>query len=116
MIETKRLQPEEYSGLAAVAEGHVPSPDASIAVVATDEGRVVGRMFVVFVAHLEGTWVESESRGGAVVRRLFDRIQGEAKSAGLGRVMAYSTSGEHDAYLHRLGFERMPWTVWGKDL
>lgn len=115
-MEIRRLKPEEYPLLKRIADGIVPDARASIAIVAEDGGEPVGRMFVVCPAHMEGTWVLGNQRLGIIGKRLFERIQQEVKAEGLTRLMAYSTSGQHDSYLHRLGFERMPWTVWGKEL
>lgn len=111
MSEIRRLNPDEYQRLAGVADGIVP-PDGSVVIVAEDAGEIVGRMILLPVVHLEGTWLAESARRGTAAGRLFDAILREARTARLGSVMAYSTSGEHDAYLHRLGFERMPWTAW----
>jgi N-acetylglutamate synthase-like GNAT family acetyltransferase len=116
MIETRRLHATEYSRLRDFGDGATPIPGASIAVVAEACGVPAGRMFVVFVAHVEGTWVGEAARSGIVGRRLLEQIEAEAAKEGLTKLMAYSTSGEHDSYLHRLGFERLPWTVWQKEV
>jgi len=112
MIETTKLEAADYARLSSVGDGIAPPAGASIVVLANDHGEIVGRMFIVAVAHLEGTWVADVARGGIVAKRLMERVREEARGAGLTALMAYSASGEHDAYLHRLGFVRQPWTTW----
>jgi len=115
-MEIRRLKSEEYAILKGIADGIVPDPRSSIALVAEDGGEPVGRMFVVCPAHMEGTWVLGGQRLGVIGKRLFERLQAEVVASGLTQLMAYSTTGAHDSYLHRLGFERMPWTVWRRQL
>ena len=53
MIEVMRLHPSEWDLLKDGGEGFLPNPDHSIAVVARNDSKIIGRTFLVPLVHLE---------------------------------------------------------------
>lgn len=100
--------------LAEIEEGYIPDSHG-IAVVAEENGIIVGRSMLVDAVHIEGTWVHPDYRGGTVGARIIAKLKQEAQKAGISRVIAYSTAATDD-YMARLGFKREPVTVWTKDI
>ena len=116
MITVERLPAEDYDTLLTVEEGYCPDPKTSIAVVAKEDGVVIGRMMLIGVAHVEGAWISDRYRSGAVLERMTKEIEKQAREAGISTVFAYSQTHEMDGYIERLGYERSPLRVFRKDL
>lgn len=116
MITIERLPAEEYDTLLSIEEGYVPNAEHSIAVVARDDGAIIGRMMLIAVAHVEAAWVNDRYRGGTVLERMTKEIEAQARAAGIKTVFAYSETHEMDGYIQRLGYERSPLRVYRKEL
>ena len=113
----RTLPAVEYSRLASVADGIVPSAEDSVVIVAeNDAGEIVGRMMLVDVPHIEGTWVAPEARGGSVGFRLEKAACDAARDIGLKNTFAFVTSADHAGYLRRLGWEDAGYMVLTKSL
>jgi len=112
----EQLSPGDYGVLATLHEGCVPDPKTSIVGVAKDGEEIVGRVFLLCPAHVEGPWVREDRRGGFVGKRLMDWAEAEAKSAGCQHLFAYGDSDDLEGYLQRLGYEKQKLTVWKKVL
>jgi len=113
----RQLTPQEYPLLATTAEGFVPDPDNSIAVAAFDDsGQIIGRMLLVAMPHLEGTWVAEGARGGSIGFRMEREMVKAAAVQGLKAVMAYTDNEAHTNYLERLEWKRTNFTVLQKEL
>lgn len=110
----QRLKPEEFPVLRSVYDGFCPDPKTSIALLAHDDGAIVGRVFLLTPAHVEGPWVREDYRGSLLGKRLMDGAEAEAKSAGVTTMFAYATSNQLASYLGRLGYEPCSMTVWKK--
>lgn len=94
-----------------------PPPDCSVAVVAhDDEGKLIGTMYLVSPAHLEGAWVDFSKRGGWVLHRLVNKAEELSKKAKLSKLFAYAVDAKMENYLERLGYKKTPMTVWEKGL
>lgn len=106
----------EYEKLMTVDDGYTPDPNRSIAVVAENGHHIIGRIFLIAPAHCEGIFVEPAWRGGPVMKRLVDAIEIEARAEGISRVYAYAVNEEMEGYISRLGYTKVPMTVWKKDL
>ena len=115
-MELVRLKPEEYPQLASVHEGFQPDPRNSIAIVAREDKHIIGRVFIVAPAHVEGPWVTESKRGSLLGKCLMARAESEAKKAGITKLFAYGASAELEDYLVRLGYRQEPLTVWSKDI
>lgn len=113
----RTLTAPEYSRLAAIADGIIPSPDDSIVIIAENEsGDIIGRMFLVDVPHIEGTWVADSERGGTVGFRLERAMCKAAAGLRLKKTFAFVTTAEHANYLLRLGWEPTEYRVMTKSL
>ena len=94
-----------------------PTPDQSIAVAAMeDSGNIVGWIFLVAPVHVEGIFISEAHRGGLLMHRLVERAEEEAKKLGLTKLLAYGQNKEMDGYIARLGYEKLPWSIWQKDI
>lgn len=116
MIEIYKLEPHEFGLLGTIEDGYIPDPRNSIALVAMIEGQIVGRMLLIAPAHIEGTWVKEGHRNGRVGLKLLSEMEKRARNCGLSKMFAYAASPEIESYLERLGYSRVPATVWSKDL
>ena len=116
-IVVRPLTPEEYPRLSVIEEGVVPDPSNSIVVIAEDSAGVIcGRMLLVVMPHLEGTWVAPTSRSGRIGFKMERVITDEARAIGLKKIMAFTTNEQHTQYLERLGWSRENLTVLSKEL
>ena len=117
-MTVRTLDPGEFPKLADIEEGFVPNPARTIAIVAEDNGEIVGRMLLMDMVHLEGSWVRPDHRNGSVGYRMFQRVLAEAKRIGITGLMAYTDKTDLDVtnYMERLGFEKQPFWVWSKDI
>ena len=116
MIEILQLEKSEFPILRTIEEGYCPDPNSSIALIAKDGDEIVARMLLIAPAHIEGTWIKESHRGGAIFFRLMSQMEICAKRAGMKKVFAYIAAPEIEDYVGRLGYSRVPVTVWGKDL
>lgn len=111
----EKLTPEQYPILKDVADGYVPDAANSVAIVAKDGADYVGRILLVALAHVEGTWIREDKRHGSFGLRMWNRMEKEAKEIGLTQLFAYCEP-KHDSYMERLGYIRVPVSVWRKEL
>lgn len=116
MIEIRRLHPSEFDLLSEVDDGFTPDPGKSIALVAQNSGGIVGRIFLVAPSHVEGPFIEKAWRGGLLFKRLVDAIEIEARAEGVKKIMAYAANIEMENYILRLGYKKLPMSVWAKEL
>jgi N-acetylglutamate synthase-like GNAT family acetyltransferase len=115
-IEILRLPETDFNQLETICEGYVPDPSKSIAVVAKQNGQIVGRMMLIAVAHVEAAWVHEDLRNGTILERMVKEIEKQAKQVGISTVFAYSETTEMDGYIARLGYEKSPLRVFRKEL
>ena len=116
MMEIVRLVPEQYQILAQVEEGFIPDRENSIALLAVEDGkRIVGRMFLVAAAHIEGTWLAEDVRRGRTGFLLERRMEEEARKEGLKKLFAY-TPPELGHYMGRLGYKKLALEIWEKEI
>lgn len=116
MTEVRKLEDSEYPLLLGIEEGYCPDPKSSMAVIAEDEGKIVGRMLLISPAHIEGTWVAEAYRKGTTGIRLMKFMEAEARKIGLTKLFSYAETPEIEDYLGRLGYERCKVTVWAKEI
>lgn len=112
----EHLKADQYGELAGVADGFVPDPKSSVALVARNDHEIVGRVFLLTPAHLEGPWVRPDLRGTTMGKRLIDAAEEVAKRCGVRKMFAYGASEDLENYLMRLGYKREPFTVWTKEI
>jgi len=115
-MEVKVLGPNEYDALKETPSGEVFTPDNCIALVAIEGEEVVGRMTLMNLIHLEGSWIKDGHRNSQTLRALEQAIYAEAKRLGLTYIHSYAPTPAHETMLQRSGWSRMPLSVWVKDL
>jgi len=116
LITIERLPEEEFYLLKDIEEGFTPDPQQSIAVVAKQDGRIIGRMLLVGMAHIEGTWIADDFRNGTIAVRMIREMEKQATETGLKTIFAYSDRPEIDEYMERLGYASTNMKVFRKDL
>ena len=116
MIRVRELDKAEYGKLAEISEGYIPPEDSSLVLVAEENGEIVGRMMLLFPAHIEGTWVKEGSRNRRVGWKLMQVMEEKAATLGLGKLLAFAMEKTIEGYLERLRFKREPMSVWSKEL
>lgn len=110
------LLASEFPLLKEVADGIVPDPKNTLALVALDGQKIVGRMFLMAPAHIEGTWIDSAHRNGLIAARLLKRMEQESAKAGITNLFAYSQDDAVSDYLKRMGYEQTKAIVFRKEL
>lgn len=114
--EIQKLEAMDYEILTTIEEGFRPDPLKSVALIATSNQKIVGRMFLVSPWHIEGTWIHPSFRGGTLLLRLIKRMEEEARKLGLKQVFSYAEDPVVELYLVRLGYVRTQLTIWSKDI
>ena len=116
VITIERLPDADFDSLLKVDDGYRPDPASSIAIVAKNDKEIVGRMLLLSLAHIEGTWIQPEIRRGSILVKLMREMEKQAKLLGLKTLFAYSENEEVDDYLMRLGYKKTPLTIFEKEI
>lgn len=114
-MEVRELNVEEIPGALAV-DGAV-FPDGAIVIGAFNgDGKIVGRTALMAIAHIEGTWVAEELRGGFVAARLVRKAEQTLAENGFTSALAFTPDENPKVgeYLNRVGYTRLPLSVWQK--
>ena len=109
------LDRADFDLLGEAPDGAIPDSDYTLAVAAFDEGKLVGRMFLVALPHLEAPWIREDKRGGTLGARMEAMLVKRAEHFGLKRTFAFAVNEEIEDYLKRLGYEKTGYTVWEKN-
>jgi GNAT superfamily N-acetyltransferase len=115
-LTVRRLKPVEFEKLLSVDDGYTPDPNRSVAVVAENGHHIMGRIFLMAPAHVEGVFVEPAWRDKGVMRQLVDAIEIEARAEGIHKVLAYAKDSDMAGRIEAMGYKKLPWTVWAKEL
>jgi len=115
-MKIERLPEDQYDSLLEIEEGYCPDPNSSIVVVAKDDGEIVGRMFLLSLAHIEGTWINKQHRNGTIAFRMIKLMEQEAKKIGINTLFAYSKSDDVSGYMERLGYKKTDMVVFEKEI
>lgn len=111
--------PPELNYLVSLPEDPVPVLPPEFAFVAAfDSHGLAGRMGMVPLPHIEGTWVRPDLRGSRTGIKLLREIEKIVSDSGRTHVwaFAYDEQPEIRSYYERMGYVKMPLTVWVKDL
>lgn len=114
-MQVHTLEPERFDLLAQAPDGIVPDPRFITAIVAEQDGKLLGRWFLCLVPHYEGMWLDDAARNTTVGFRIVREMEARAREMGIQRTFVFAQP-EHEDYMQRLGFERQPFSVWSKDL
>jgi hypothetical protein len=110
-----RIDAERFPILKKIHDGFCPDPKHAVALLAMDEGKPVGRIFLVAPTHVEGPWIAPAWRSTTLGWRLMRAIAWQAEQLGVKKMFAYGTA-ETEDYLERLGYKKQPYTVWTKEI
>lgn len=116
MTQVKTLPKDSWELLKQAPDGIQLDPENSEAIVAIDDGKLVGRMYLCVMPHIEGTWIEEKHRGGTLLVRLETELLRKARELGIKGILAFATDESHISYLRRRGYRKFPVTVWSKEL
>jgi N-acetylglutamate synthase-like GNAT family acetyltransferase len=116
-MKIQKLRTNAYDVLDTVAGGEKPNPTNSVVMVATDEkGEVIGRIFLLTPAHIEGVWVKEQYRNQGIFTEMVGKMEQEAKTYGITTLFAYGVNEYMDRQIERLGYKKQPFTVWTKEI
>jgi len=114
-MKIKFLEPNEYHKLDGI-DGAGFTPDNSLVAVAVDDDdKVIGRMAIVQLPHLEGSWVAPAHRGSTVGARLEKTCVNKLKELGAATVIGFAPDDTLELYLKRLGYTKFA-TAWKKEI
>lgn len=117
MIDIRRLHASEFDLLKGIDDGFTPDAEKSIAVVAQNGSRIIGRIFLVAPSHAEGIWIDRDYRGGSLGKQIVDALEVEARAEGITKMFAYAVNEEMEHYIaRRCGYERLALVVLSKEL
>lgn len=93
-------------------------PDNTEAIIAVEDEKVVGFTAWLFLPHIEGTFVVPEKRHTSLGFRLVRNMEQllAARNISHSFAYAYDRQPEVSDYLERLGYEKIPVSVWIKPL
>lgn len=114
-MQVHTLEPERFDLLAQAPDGIVPDPRFITAIVAEQDGKLLGRWFLCLVPHFEGMWVSEEARSHTVGYRIVKEMEKRCRELGVKKVFVCALP-EHEGYMERLGFTREQISLWTKDV
>lgn len=116
-MQVRLLKPNEYELLKQAPDKFVPDPRLSLVVAATSGDKLIGRICVLPVCHVEGAWIKRKHRGNTIGFRMHKKLSEEASRLwNLGKLIAFAVDSEMEDYLNRLGYKKSPMTVWEKEI
>jgi hypothetical protein len=117
LVNIERLDPKDFPLLKNIGDGFMPDPKRSVAIIAHhDISGIVGRIFIVSPAHVEGVFIEKAWRNTIVFDMLMKRAELEAHKEGLTQILAFAKDDQIAGYVERLKYKKLPFTVWSKQL
>jgi N-acetylglutamate synthase-like GNAT family acetyltransferase len=81
-----------------------------------DDKSVVGQTAIINLPVIEGTIVAEERRGTTLLYRLIKRVEELYRELGKSHSWAMAASPEVESYLERLGYQKVPVTLYTKEL
>lgn len=126
--QVRELPAEEYPRLSTLSgplagiftSGHLPSPDSTRFIIAEHAGQIVAYWPIFNAVHMEPLWIDPAHRGDGVIgRALIEGAVEALKGAHVG--YAFAIIGDQDQpangqMAERLGFDKVPGTLYGLDL
>ena len=116
-MEIRILKSDEYDLLDELPDPDKIklSPNNTIVAVALDGDKIVGRLAILNLPHLELLWINPEYRNGLILRRLEQTLINKLKNMGAGLALAFAVNKKMESYLSRLDYTEIA-TVWKKEL
>ena len=119
MSTIKLLEGEERVQALALDGFVIPVAEDTLVLGAVEDGRVIARVILLQMLHLEGTWIAPDRRGGGILaRRLVKAAEEMIVKCGATHAMAYTPEADPKIgeYMQWLGYTRFPVTVWAKQV
>lgn len=109
-MRARVLPPEEWEKVSDVPLllNYSKPEDVRVVVVEDKEGRVVGQMVVLRIAHLEGAWIDPEHRNAGVVGALLKKTCETAQPWANKHVLAGAADENMVRILARIGAVHLP--------
>jgi len=114
-METRRLREDEFDLLRSTPEPNDISPENTAVIAAFDGNRLVGRLAVLNVPHIEGVWIDRQYRNGTMLSRLERKAVEILRECGASAVLAVAINNKIEGYLERLGYKRIG-SLWSKEV
>lgn len=115
-ITTRLLPPDEWQRLIDAfpedKRDRVPSSEIAAAVVAEQDGRIIGFLILQFALHLEPIWVDKAFRGEGVPDAMWRLIENRLSASA---VFSSSSGGITNRLLEDHGFRPSPWRLYEKE-
>lgn len=108
------LDPKEWGRLDALVNGQgpIPAPEAAVAAVAeTDEGELVGVLFVQMTFHMEPLAIDPEHRGVVSFKSLHRVLEETLDGT---PYFAFSETPQVGKMCKLVGMQQLPYRVWHK--
>lgn len=112
MLIYRMLDSSEWGRLDSLVNGQgpIPAPETAVAVVAeTEEGELVGALFVQMVFHMEPLVISPEHRGEVNFKRMQELLKEQLGGA---PYFAFSDSSVVGKMCKLVGMKQLPYRVW----
>lgn len=98
-------------------EGVQWPPDSTV-LYARENGEIVGRVGIIELPHIEGTWIAESKRGSSLAPRLIAQMEKVVARLGRSHIFAFAEDSKPEIadYMERFGYTKFPVTVWAKSL
>lgn len=96
----------------------VPWPADTVVLYGTEAGRMVARSAMMNLTVIEGSFVAEDKRGTSLAFRMLKEMETIFRAANKSHAMAMAADDQPEVaeYLSRVGFERLPVTMYQKKL
>lgn len=113
-MRARVLEPGEWDKVSDVPImlRYAQPQDVQVVVVENNEGKIVGQMIVLRIAHLEGAWIDPEYRNAGVVGELLKKTCETAQPWANEFVMAGAADENMVRILARLGAVHLPLQIY----
>jgi RimJ/RimL family protein N-acetyltransferase len=117
-VQIRTLEPHEFHLLDQVPSGMLSGtdPDRCFAVGALEGDKLIGCALLVVLPHIEGIWVDPEHRNGLTAAGLEKSlVRWSHEVLGIEKIFAYAFTDQIAGYLERIGYKRIPVTLYEKE-
>jgi hypothetical protein len=114
-MQLRWLKADEYETLAKIPDKADLSPENTLVAVAVQDEKIVGRMVLISLPHIECAWVAPEHRGGILAARLETFCEQRLASLGASKMLAIAVDEKIESYFKRRDYVRLG-TVWMKEI
>lgn len=114
------IQYQLFTGLEArlIDPENLPWPGDSAVLYAIENNEVVGRMGIIELPHIEGTWIREDKRNSSIGFRLITKLENILEEENRSAIFAFAANNQPEIsnYLERLGYSLMPVKIYMKPL